>query len=92
MKVVHLLATLIFILDAFLGIRFFLNVIHVLETTKYGPRATLLYACFFLLLAALGFYFLFIKHNMKWALVSSFGPWIIILCFILFSMLTSNPQ
>ncbi|HRV52620.1 MAG: hypothetical protein BWX95_02217 [Bacteroidetes bacterium ADurb.Bin141] len=85
------LISLIFLsLDAYLGIRFFLNVIGLLQTSKYSQGATLLYAIIFLSLAAVGIYFLFFRSNLKLALWISLAPWLLLFIIQLLSMIFSD--
>ncbi len=76
--------------DAIIGFRFFLNVIGVLDTTKYSVTATALYAVIFLLLAAAGFYFLFFQPDIRKALLISTGPWVLLLLVMLVSLITGD--
>jgi len=85
-----ILIGLISALNIYLGMRFFLNVIHVLDTSKYSKTATAIYAVFFLTIGVLGLYFSLIKSENKIALWIGIGPWIIILVFLLFNMVTGD--
>ncbi len=86
------IAVLFLIFDAIIGIRFFLNVIGVLGTSKYSEKATLIYAIIFITLAITGLYFLFIKHNQKLALWVSIGPWFLMILVMFIAMITSRPN
>ncbi|MEZ5067998.1 MAG: hypothetical protein R2847_05675 [Bacteroidia bacterium] len=84
------LISLIFLsLDAYLGIRFFLNVIGLLQTSKYSQGATLLYAIIFLSLAAVGIYFCFsaATSNSPCGLAL---PWLLLFIIQLLSMIFSD--
>jgi drug/metabolite transporter (DMT)-like permease len=85
-----LIAFILLAADAIIGFRFFLNVIGVLDTTKYSMLATTLYAVIFLLLAAAGFYFLFIQPDTRKALLISLGPWALMLVVMLVSLATGD--
>ena len=76
-------------LNIYIGMRFFLNVIHVLDTSKYSKSATLIYAILFLGLGILGLYFAIIKSNTKLGLWIGVGPWVCGLIVLLITMLTS---
>ena len=78
--------SLLFI-DAYIGIRFLLNVLKILQTSKYSQAATLLYAIVFIGLAIAGLYVLFGKNNLKLSLWISVAPWFIILIFLFLNMI-----
>jgi hypothetical protein len=87
MKVI---AGLLLLLDAYIGIRFLLNMIGVLQTSKYSKNATAFYAILFTVLAIAGIYFLFIKPNKQWALWISIAPWALMLLILFITMITSD--
>jgi uncharacterized protein (DUF983 family) len=70
-----------------MGVRFLLNVLQILQTSKYSQTATLIYAIVFIGLAVAGFYVLFGKNNLKLSLWISIAPWFIILAFLLANMI-----
>jgi len=74
-------------LDAYIGVRFLLNVLQILQTSKYSQTATLIYAIIFIGLAVAGFYVLFGKNNLKLSLWISIAPWFIILAFLFLNMI-----
>lgn len=74
-------------LDAYLGARFLLNVLQILQTSKYSKTATFIYAFLFLGLAIWGFYVLFVKENIKLGLWISIAPWGLILLFMFMSLI-----
>jgi hypothetical protein len=74
-------------IDAYIGIRFLLNVLHILQTSKYSPTATFIYTILFIGLAFSGFYVLFAKNNLKLSLWISIGPWLLMLAFLLLNMI-----
>lgn len=76
--------------DAYIGLRFLLNVFHILQTSKYSKTATLIYAIIFLLLALAGFYFLFAGNNMNLSFWISIAPWILIFVFQFLNMITGD--
>lgn len=90
MALAKILISLISAVNLYIGLRFFLNVIHVLDTSKYSKTATAIYAIIFLTMGALALYFSFVKSDNKIALWIGIGPWIIILVFLLITMLTSD--
>ena len=87
MKVI---AGLLLLLDAYIGIRFLLNVIGILQTTKYSKNATVVYAILFTGLAMVGIYFLFIKPDKQIALWISIAPWVLMLLILFITMITSD--
>ncbi len=74
-------------LDAYLGVRFLLNVFRILQTSKYSQSATLIYAIVFIGLSVVGFYVLFGKNNLKLSLWISITPWFVILAFLILNMI-----
>jgi hypothetical protein len=74
-------------IDAYIGVRFLLNVFQILQTTKYSQTATLIYAIVFIGLAAFGLYVLFGKNNLKLSLWISIAPWFVILAFLFLNMI-----
>ena len=86
------LVWLICALNVYLGLRCFLNAIHVLHTSKYSQTTTVIFAVLFLGLGAAGLYFSIFKPNMKLALLIAFGPWVLALAILFLSMLTGRYQ
>ena len=84
------LVWIVSILNIYLGIRSFLNVINVLQDSKYSQGATAVFAALFLGMGIFGLYFSLVKNNYKLALLVEVGPWILALLFLLFTMLTSD--
>ena len=76
--------------NIYVGLRSFLNAIHVLNTSKYSQTATVLFAILFLTMGGAGLYLLIMKNNTKLALLVSIGPWVIALLFLLFNMMTQD--
>ena len=76
--------------DSYIGIRFLLNVLGILKTSKYGSGSTALYAFLFLGLSITGFYFLFIRHDLRTSLWLSAGPWVLGLLILFITMITSD--
>ena len=95
-KLVYLNGVMIYIiwilsiLNIYLGLKNFLNVIHVLQNSKYSKSATALFAILFLGMGIMGLFCSLVKNNYKLALVVEIGPWILALLFLLFSMMTSD--
>jgi uncharacterized membrane protein len=87
MLFLKLISVCLLCLDAYLGVRFLLNVLQILQTSKYSQSATLIYAIVFIGLAGAGFYFLFGKDNVKLSLWISIAPWFVILAFLLVNMI-----
>ena len=90
MLFLKIIAGVVLVADAVIGFRFLLNVIRVLDTTRYSMTATAFYAVLFLGLAAMGFYFLFIQPDTKKALLISIGPWIGMLAVSFISLVTGD--
>jgi len=84
------LAWIISSINLYIGIRFMLNVVHLLQTSKYSKTATLIYAILFLGMGLLGIYFTGFKHNNGLALWIGIGPWALALIFLLINMLTGD--
>jgi len=80
-------ALLFLIIDGYIGIRFILNGLHLLQTSKYTKEATLLYAVIFTSLSLVGIYFLFFKNNLKVGFLISVLPWVLILIILLLNMI-----
>jgi hypothetical protein len=69
------------------GLYFFLNAIHLLDSSKYSQKATAVFAILFLGMAAGGIYLALGKNNYRSALLLGFGPWVLGFMFLLFNML-----
>ena len=74
------------------GGRSFLNAIHVLQTSKYSQRTTVIFALLFLSLGAAGFYLSIARQNPKLGLLVALGPWVLAIVVLFVTMLTSNYQ
>lgn len=70
--------------------RCLLNALNILQNSKYSQGATSAFAAVFLVMGLGGFYFSFMKVNIKTALVLGLGPWIAALIIIVMTMLTSD--
>jgi len=81
---------IISLLNLYLGIQFLLNVIDVLQTSKYSPIAAAIFSTALILMGSTGFYFSLVRDNTKLALSVSVGPWVFILVGILLSLLFST--
>lgn len=77
-------------LNIYLGGRNFLNVIGVLQDSKYSQTATTVFAILFLGMGIAGLYLSLVRKNYKLALIVEVGPWILALLFLLVTMLTSD--
>lgn len=86
------LVWLISAVNVYFGLRCLLNVIGVLQTSKYSQTTTVIFTILFLGLGAAGFYLSIMKHDQKMALLVAFGPWVLALVVMLFTMLTSRYQ
>jgi hypothetical protein len=86
------LVWLICALNVYIGLRCFLNAIHVLHTSKYSQTATTLFAVLFLGMGAAGFYFAIARHDARLGLFIGVGPWVLALLILLVTMATSSYQ
>ncbi len=86
------LVWLISAVNVFLGLRCFLNAIGVLRTAKYGQATTVIFAILFLGLGAAGFYLAIARNEPKLALLICFGPWLLGIAVLFFTMIFSNHQ
>ena len=84
------LAWLISAGNVYFGVRCFLNVIGVLQTSKYSQTATTIFAILFLGLGAAGFYVSIFQGRPGLSLLISVGPWVLSFVILLFSMLTGR--
>lgn len=84
MKIV---ALLISALNLFLGTRCLLNVVGVLQTSKYAPATTAIFACLFLGFAAASVWFAFGGGSPKLAFWLAVGPWALALVVLFFQMI-----
>jgi hypothetical protein len=81
---------IISLLNLYIGIRFFLNVIRVLQTSKYSKRSTSLFALLFLVLSAGGFYYTFYEINYPIALLVGAGPWAVGLLVLIINFISED--
>jgi hypothetical protein len=72
------------------GLYFFLNVVNLLDSSKYSAKATVVFALLFLAMGAGGIYYALGKNNYRMALLLGLGPWVLGLVFLLFNMLFSD--
>lgn len=87
-----ILISILSLINLYLGGKNFLNVIGVLQDSKYSRGATLVFAILFLSMGILALYFAFIKQNSRLALYICFGPWVLALLIMFVSMITSRPN
>jgi hypothetical protein len=78
--------------NLYLGTRCLLNVVGVLQTSKYAPGTTAIFAVLFLGFAAASLWFAFWGNNLKLAVWLSVGPWVLALAVLFFSMIFSRHQ
>jgi hypothetical protein len=83
---------LISALNLYVGLRCFLNAVHVLHTTKYSQTATSLFAVLFLGLGAAGVYLSLAGKDSRLGLLVGLGPWVLALLILLVTMATSSYQ
>jgi hypothetical protein len=81
---------IISVFNIYQGLYFFLNAVHLLGSSKYSQKATVIFAILFLVMAAGGIYFVLRRNNYRTALLLSLGPWILGFIFLLFNMLFSD--
>ena len=86
------LVWLISAVNLWFGGRSFLNAIHVLQTSKYSQRTTVIFAVLFLGLGIAGFYISIARHDPKLGLLVAAGPWVLALVVLFITMMTSNYQ
>ena len=87
-----ILVWLLVALNIYVGLRCFLNAVHVLHTTKYSQTATAIFAVLFLGLGAAGVYVSLAGKDPRLGLLVGAGPWILGLLLLLVTMLTSSYQ
>ena len=90
MTIAKIIAILISVLNSYLGIRFFLNVINVLQSSKYSPTSNVIFSILFLGLGIAGLYFSIIKNDIKWSLWMTAAPWVLGLIILFITMITSD--
>jgi hypothetical protein len=81
---------LISAINSYMGVRFFLNAIHVLQTSKYSHLSNVVFSILFFGMGIGAFYLSFAKKNDTMALLVSVGPWVLAVLFLLFNMMTSD--
>ena len=69
-----------------------LNALGILRTSKYSKGATIVYAIIFLAMGAFGAYAAWTSNNLKLGLWIAFGPWLLMLVVMFFTLILSNPQ
>jgi len=87
---VKYLATAIAAFNLYIGTHNFLNVINVLDNSKYSAASTAVFAALFLGLGAAGVYFAFWGANAKLALWLGVAPWALSLVVLFSSMMLSD--
>lgn len=90
MLLLKIIVALFIIINAYVGGSYLLNVLGVLQTTKYSSGATLVFAVLPLLLALGSGYFLFVKTDPKLAALIGVVPWLLALVVLLVVMFTSD--
>ena len=78
--------------NIYVGMRCFLNAIHVLHTSKYSQITTVIFAILFLSLGAAGFYFTIAKGDAKLGLLVSVGPWMLSIVVMFLVLITGKQQ
>ena len=83
---------LISAVNVYFGLRWALNAVGILQTSKYSQGTTIIFAVLFLVLGAAGFYFSITKNNPKLGLLVAFGPWVLAGVILFITMVTSTHQ
>lgn len=76
--------------NLYFGVHCLLNVLNILQNSKYSQGATKIFAVLFVFMGLAGIYWSVIKPNLKVALLISIGPWVLALAFLFFTMITSD--
>jgi hypothetical protein len=84
------LAWVISAVNIYSGIYFFLNVVHVLQSSKYSQTANFVFAILFLDMGAGSLYFILLKPHLKIAVWLGIGPWALALVFLLINIMTGD--
>lgn len=84
------LAIIIALLNLYIGLRFFLNAIHVLQTSKYSQRSNIVFAILFLGLGAAGIYYSFFLVDYTIASWVGAGPWMLGLFILLINLISED--
>lgn len=79
-------------LNLYVGARCLLNVLGVLQTSKYSRTATALFAVLFLGMGVAGYFLTIARGDVRLGLLIAIGPWILGLLILLLTMLTSSYQ
>jgi hypothetical protein len=87
---VKLIVWVISAVNLWLGLRAALNVVGVLQTSKYAQSTTAIFALLFLGLGAAGFYVTVVKNDPRLGLIVSVGPWVLAAVILFVSMTTSR--
>lgn len=90
MSFLKLIAIMLAGLNGYLGCRFFLNVIGVLQTSKYGSAATLIYAILFMGLSAAAYVVLYKHGSVALSCWLGLAPWVISGIFLFINMLAGD--
>jgi hypothetical protein len=77
-------------LNLYFGIRFLLNALHILHTSKYAQSSNIVFSILFIALGLTALYFVIFKHNNQLGLLFSIGPWVLGLLFLLINMLLGD--
>ena len=79
-------------LNLYVGVRCLLNVLGVLQTSKYSRTATAVFAVLFIGMGVAGYFLTIARGDARLGLVIALGPWILGLVVLLLTMLTSSYQ
>lgn len=84
---VKIFAWIFIAFNAYMGGDFLLNALGILQTSKYSPGATWLYAVVLLVMCGLGIYYGLVKSDYKMALWIGAGAWVLIFISLLANMI-----
>jgi hypothetical protein len=84
------LAIIIALLNLYIGLRFLLNAVNILQTSKYSKRSTIMFALLFLGLGGIGIYYSFFAVNYTAASIVGAGPWAIGLFILLINLISED--
>jgi hypothetical protein len=84
------LAIIIALLNLYIGLRFLLNAVNILQTSKYSKRSTIIFALLFLGLGGIGVYYSFFAVNYTAASIVGAGPWAIGLFILLINLISED--
>lgn len=76
--------------NIYFGLRFLLNAVHILHTSKYSKTSTIVFAILFLSMGAGSAWLLLTSAGTNFTLLLGAGPWALALVFLLINMMTGD--